>query len=418
MRIKLIGLSLLMVLLYGCSEKKEPVVTPWGTTLNDDDSVKNDKNFSLSDIQNNGELIMLTLSGPETYYDYHGYGMGTQYRLCERFAQQIGVSLRVEVCKDTTEMISRLQKGEADIIAFPLPGTLRGVRFCGYRAQVASPKPSKGNAGKPSGSRTKKVSQPSADIVQWAVKADNQELADTLNRWFRPEMVAEVERQESFLLSTRSITRHVYSPMLSRATGVISHYDGYFQRYAPAARMDWRLLAAQCYQESTFDPNAHSWAGAQGLMQIMPSTASHLGLSASDLTNPEKNIAASVMYIAELSRHFLDVGDPSERTFFVLASYNGGYFHIRDAMALARKHGRNPYRWGDVSEYVLKLSDPAYYRDPVVRNGYMRGSETVDYVYRIRNRWAQYRGVAHGGFSSSGVSPMPQRARHKYRFHI
>ena len=50
MRIKLIGLSLLMVLLYGCSEKKESVVTPWGTTLNDDASVEKNKNFSLSDI--------------------------------------------------------------------------------------------------------------------------------------------------------------------------------------------------------------------------------------------------------------------------------------------------------------------------------------------------------------------------------
>ena len=54
---------------------------------------------------------------------------------------------------------------------------------------------------------------------------------------------------------------------------VIWHYDAYFQRYAPIARFDWRLLAAQCYQESTFDPNARSWAGASGLMQIMPKTA-------------------------------------------------------------------------------------------------------------------------------------------------
>ncbi|MBQ4025842.1 MAG: transglycosylase SLT domain-containing protein, partial [Treponema sp.] len=34
---------------------------------------------------------------------------------------------------------------------------------------------------------------------------------------------------------------------------------------AKAIHWDWRLMAAQCYQESTFDPQAKSWAGACGL---------------------------------------------------------------------------------------------------------------------------------------------------------
>ena len=65
------------------------VVTPWGTVI---DSIPASDGFTLSDIMSNGELIMLTLSGPETYYDYHGKGMGTQFLLCEKFAQQLGVS--------------------------------------------------------------------------------------------------------------------------------------------------------------------------------------------------------------------------------------------------------------------------------------------------------------------------------------
>lgn len=95
---------------------------------------------------------------------------------------------------------------------------------------------------------------------------------------------------------------------------------------------------------------------------------------------------------------------------------------MRDAMALARKYGRNPRRWADVSEFILKLSQPQYYTDPVVRSGYMRGSETVDYVMRIRNRWAQYRGAAgpgrvsgggsfDGSIGSFGSSITPQRAK-------
>ena len=205
--------------------------------------------------------------------------------------------------------------------------------------------------------------------------------------------------------------------MLNRAGGVISHYDHLFIKYSPVARWDWRLLAALCYQESTFDPRAHSWAGACGLMQIMPSTAAHLGLPMSSIYDPESNIDASARYIHELSGKFNDVRNASERYNFVLASYNGGFFHIRDAMALARKYGKNPYRWVDVSEFVLKLSSPQFYNDPVVKNGYMRGSETVDYVSRIRSRWAQYRGVAHAGPSPS-TGGIPQKATKKNRFQI
>ena len=79
--------------------------------------------------------------------------------------------------------------------------------------------------------------------------------------------------------------------------------------------------------------------------------------------------------------------------------------------------GRDPRRWGDVEAYILKLSSPAYYTSPVVKHGYMRGAETVNYVRRIRERWNQYRGVAKGGFSS-GFSTVPERAKRRYKWHL
>lgn len=379
----------MMLSLGSCEEKKKVEMTPWGSVVGED-SVETKQGFSLADIVSNGELIMLTLSGPESYYDYHGRGMGLQYLLCERFAHDLGVSLRVEVCKDTTEMVSRLKQGDGDLIAFQLPRSVRGVVFAGAKIDTAR--------------------------TAWAVKPSSKALADTLNRWFSPKLMADVKQQESFYLSTRSVRRHVYSPMLNRSAGVISQYDRYFQQYAPLARWDWRLMAAQCYQESTFDPRAQSWAGACGLMQIMPSTAAHLGLPESQLHDPESNIAAAAKYLRELNGLFMDVPG-NERVAFVLASYNGGHFHIRDAMALARKNGRSGTRWSDVREYVLRLSSPAGYNDPAVRHGYMRGAETVDYVDRIMNRWAQYRGVAGGGGTFSMPSA-PERARRGNRWRI
>ena len=390
------GFCLFFLLLFlmsfsGCIRQEKREITPWGTPVNED-SLPKSKSFTLLDIVNNGELIMLTMNGPETYYDYRGHGMGMQYLLCEKFAQKLGVKLRVEVCKDTADMVKRLRAGEGDIIAFPLPKQFKDILYCGF----------------------------STDSLrkQWAVQDSNHELADTLNRWFHSDLVAEVKEEESFILSSKSVTRRVFSPMLNRSGGVISRYDALFQKYASVARWDWRLLAAQCYQESTFDPHAKSWVGACGLMQIMPATAAHLGLPMSRVYEPEANIAAAAQYIHELNGHFSDIQNRTERYYFILAAYNGGFFHIRDAMTLAKKHGKNPYKWDDVAEFVLKLSSPDYYNDPVVKHGYMRGSETVNYVASIRNRWAQYRGFARGSGFPSGITGVPRRARHHNKYKI
>jgi membrane-bound lytic murein transglycosylase F len=219
------------------------------------------------------------------------------------------------------------------------------------------------------------------------------DLAKELQGWYRPELIAAAQKEENDLLTVRKVTRRIFSPMLDAKGGIISHYDQYFMAYAHDIRWDWRLLAAQCYQESTFDPRAVSFAGAKGLMQIMPGTADHLGVPRSKLYEPEANIQAAVKYIGQLQNTFSDIRDNYERTNFVLASYNGGAHHIRDAMNLAKRDGKNPHRWSDVSPYVLKLATPQYYNDPIVKYGYMRGSETVDYVQRIRQRHAGYQGV-------------------------
>ena len=365
------------------------VVTPWGTVI---DSIPASDGFTLSDIMSNGELIMLTLSGPETYYDYHGKGMGTQFLLCEKFAQQLGVSLRVELCKDTTEMVQRIENGQGDIIAFLLSDDIQGadsLLFCGTKIRRSSASAAKTTVT-PS-SKDEKVEKKDSVTVQWAVDKDNHELAEALNNWYKTGMYEEMKKEERYLLSSASVKRHVFSPILNRSSGVISKYDDLFRKYAPIVRWDWRLIAAQCYQESCFDPNARSWAGARGLMQIMPSTAAHLGLPMDQIYQPEPNIAAAARYLKELSQAFSDIPSAGDRQCFVLAAYNGGSFHVRDAMALTQKNGKNPKRWSDVSRYLRLLSDPQYYNDPVVKHGYMRSSETLDYVDKIRMRYGQYR---------------------------
>ncbi|MBR4390284.1 MAG: transglycosylase SLT domain-containing protein [Prevotella sp.] len=390
-----------LVTLMACTDRKPSDKTPWGTTVGEK-QVQEEGQFTWNDIITNGEMIVLTMSQPDVYYEYHNRGLGAQYLLCEWFCRNWGVSVRVEVCKDTSEMVDRLKKGEADAIVYPLPRSLAlndSLLPCGAYSDEKN--------------------------TAWAVRDDSKELADSFNHWYRPELLARAKQFEDFLFSSNAVQRHVYAPIVSEARGVISNYDHLFQRYASSAGTDWRLLAALSYQESCFDPQARSWAGACGLMQLMPSTAAHLGVS--NIFNPESNIAGGARYIGELSGLFNDVSDPSERMNFVLASYNGGHGHVRDAMALTRKYGGNPHRWNDVSQFILRLSDPQFYRDPVVHYGYMRGTETYNYVLLVRQRYMKYSGVASPAVISTGpatmptrggVSPTPQRATKPHRFKI
>lgn len=380
-----------MLLLASCAERQQSTA-PWG----DVDTISADDEFDLSQIQNNGELIMLTLSGPETYYDYRGRSLGLQYLLAQKFADKIGVSMRVETCRDTLEMVRRLIAGDADLVAFQLPekalrlakDSLKKLTFCGASVDSLH--------------------------TSWAVGKEKDQLAKALDEWFKPSMIAETRKEENFLLSTRSVKRHVYAPMLNKAGGIISHYDGLFMNYSRAIRWDWRLMAAQCYQESTFDPQAKSWAGACGLMQIMPGTADEIGLPRNKLFDPESNIAGAAKYLGQLEAKFSDIRDRYERQNFVLAAYNGGFHHIRDAMALTSKNGGNQHSWEQVSKYVLLLSNPKYYNDPVVKNGYMRGSETEDYVKKIRQRWSSYKGVRSPRMGFTGTPQKAKKQKKKY----
>lgn len=370
-----ISLFFAVLLFTACRDEQKPVVTPWGTVL---DSVEVSDDFDLDEIEQSGELLAVTLSGPETYYDYHGFHLGLHTLLCQRLAAHLGVRLRMEVCRDTAEMLSRLANEEADIVAFPVD------------------KPSKASPG-------------------WRLAKEKPQLAEAFRSWYKPTLLADVKREERQFFSRPRVKRHIYAPMLNRQGGIISRYDGIFQQHARSIGWDWKLIAAQCYQESTFDPHARSWAGAQGLMQIMPSTAAELGLPKGELYNPERNIEAAVRYIGRLDNSFSDIRRGSERQKFVLAAYNGGTLHIRDAMALARRDGHDATLWSQVAPYVLKLRQPRYYNDPIVKNGYMRGDETTDYVERIMRRWQLYRGVR----SPIQTSGQPQKAlnkRHREKF--
>lgn len=226
--------------------------------------------------------------------------------------------------------------------------------------------------------------------IAWAVRKNSPELQEAVSKW-----VVEARGSERYNViykryfeSGRASSVRVNSEFFSKAGGKISPYDEIIKQYADSIGWDWRLLAAQIYQESRFKPSSRSWAGAVGLMQLMPRTAEDMGYCS--IEHPEVNIQAGVAYIKYLSAYWADIPE-DERVKFVLASYNAGPGHISDARRLAMKYGKDPNVWEDsVEDFILRKSHPEFYNDEVVRYGYCRGQEAYDYVLQITSRFAYY----------------------------
>lgn len=224
----------------------------------------------------------------------------------------------------------------------------------------------------------------------WAVRKDCPQLARAASEWHKvnltsPDYKASTKRYFEISKATP------HTPILSLREGKISHYDALFKKYAKEIGWDWRLLASLAYTESNFDTTAVSWAGARGLMQLMPSTARAMGLPDGKEQNAEESIKAAVKYIGMTAQSFSEL-PKEEQVNFVLASYNSGIGHVQDAMALAEKYGKDPHVWKDnVEKYIVLKANEEYFTDPVCKNGYFRGTETYNFVREITGRYEQYK---------------------------
>lgn len=227
--------------------------------------------------------------------------------------------------------------------------------------------------------------------ASWAVRKDCPLLAKAANKWYQMNISSNdytTSNKRYFEISKTT----VHSPILSIKDGKISIYDKLFKKYAKEINWDWRLLASLAYNESNFDPSVVSWAGAKGLMQLMPRTARAMGMPTGKEHDPEESIKAAVKYIATTDKSLSNITNKKERINFILGAYNSGLGHIYDAMALAQKYGKNNRIWtGNVEKFILLKSNEEYFTDPVCKNGYARGIETYNFVRDINSRYNVYK---------------------------
>ncbi len=225
----------------------------------------------------------------------------------------------------------------------------------------------------------------------WAVRKNTPLLEKAANEWNKQIFGTRFYKN---LISRYFVQSKTFQQgsILSIKDGKISHFDNLFKKYSKEINWDWRLLAALAYTESNFDPEVVSWAGARGLMQLMPSTALKMGVMPGKENDPEESVKAAVKYIKITDKKFSNIKDDKERVKFILAAYNAGAGHVFDAMALAEKYGKNKYKWdNNVAEFILLKSNEEYYNDPVCKSGYFRGKETYNFVNNVLETSESYK---------------------------
>lgn len=235
----------------------------------------------------------------------------------------------------------------------------------------------------------------------WAVNKADKWLADSIDNWsnsVKGKAVSKELKRRYFELSkskpaTADSTAHGHTAAATTSHGGISPYDHLFKAHARHTVWDWQLLAAIGKTESGFNPKATSWAGAVGLMQVMPGVGRSYGASRSQLTDPDKSVEVATKILNGIDAYLKPrVHNREERLKFVLAAYNAGIGHVADAMALAKKYGKDPQVWyGNVEEAISWKSNPDFYNDPVCRYGYFRGRQTIAYVKEVERHYHRYK---------------------------
>lgn len=470
----LTGLYLLLLSSCSSNEKSNP-----DSSTTDDNTPPVSIDFD--DIKERNELRVAVDYGATTYFLYKGQPVGFEYELLKRYAKNMGVDLKIVVEPSIKESFSKLQRGEIDLIAYPLaitPNRKEQVNFTNryrtVRQMLIQRKPDgwrkinphamnkllirnqvdllgkkvhvlnsssyletlkslekqiggeieiiEDSASVESDEIIRRVSigqyeytvadenlaqvnsfsYPNIDFetpvsfptrIAWAVRKTSPVLLDSLNT-----NIEKVKKSgllnflyKKYFLSSRNwqvVKKEDYTSHEGKKG--LSPYDDIIKENAKRLNWDWLLLASMVMQESQFNPKATSWAGAQGLLQLMPATAANFGIK--NRSNPEQSLKGGTDYLINLEKRWMNnMEDTTDLEAFVMASYNAGPGHVIDARALVTKHGGNRDNWDEVSKYLALLSTKKYYQDPVVKLGYCRGQEPVNYVNKISQRYIIYK---------------------------
>jgi len=212
-------------------------------------------------------------------------------------------------------------------------------------------------------------------VLAVAFRKENPKLRDEVNTWVKKHGEGDAFRnvvERRYLQNVKYAKNAGADAERKKLQAVIE----LFKKYSAQYDLDFLLMAAQGYQESTLDQNVKSPVGAIGVMQVMPPTGKELKVG--DITQLEPNIHAGVKYMRfMMDQYYKDEPmDPLNKTLMTFASYNAGPGRIRQLRRETEKRGLNPNVWfGNVERVASERI----------------GRETVTYVSNIYKYYVAYR---------------------------
>ena len=153
-------------------------------------------------------------------------------------------------------------------------------------------------------------------------------------------------------------------------------YDEHFRKYSKrffGVGFDWKWFKAQAIAESSLKDDAKSWAGAKGIMQIVPRTFTEIkgkNPTFTDINEPRWNIAAGIYYDNQQYRRWTDISTQDDKLSFMFASYNAGRGTILNAQRVSKREGYQGITWDHIEAVALKV--PRWRHD-----------ETLGYIKKI-----------------------------------
>jgi len=337
-----------LVCVYSCKQKPE--------------------DMSLENILSRNQLTVLIRANSVDYFIHRGFPKGFQLELTRLFADYLGVNLRLVPTFESEVPLQLILDENIDIVVSNITITETGDYFFRF------------------------VPFDTERSVAWGILHTSDSLANVMIPWIYT--IGQTRAFQNLCLKYHIQPRRSFfhCDTTSQEFRRLSPFDNAIRTYAKRLGWDWRLLASLIYQESNFFPDVVSWAGAFGLMQLMPDVAEKYGIT--EESTPEEQILAGVKYLHHINRVLPAEIPKEERIPFMLATYNVGLGHILDARRLAVVHGKDPNIWFDNVELaLLKKSDPRIVRDSIVRHGYARGQETVNLVRDVIERWEHYQNL-------------------------
>lgn len=213
-----------------------------------------------------------------------------------------------------------------------------------------------------------------AGQIAWAMRKNSPKLADVVNQFVKTH-------KQGTAFGNAVIGRYARSPKMLKnavAPGELKKFEetvAFFQKYGSEYNVDYLLMMAPGFQESTLNQEAKSSVGAVGIMQLMPATGEQMKVG--DIHQEEANIHAGVKYIRFMvDKYFANEPmDGTNKLLFAFAAYNAGPGRIHSLREEAAKKGLDPNVWIDNVEMIAAERI---------------GMETVTYVANIYKYYIAY----------------------------